>query len=99
MTILSSLQDELAKKIEVAISENNDKFMQELTDVAKRAQEIHRSSTISSQDAAEAFSKILQQLRTGKEVTLEGNFLETHEPDLNKPVEKFAFRKGISNVK
>jgi hypothetical protein len=96
---ITELQDELAKTIEVAISENNDRFMKELTDVAKQAKELHRSTTISSQDAGMLFKKWLQQLRTGEEITLEGNFLETRKPDLNKPIEKFAFRKGISNVK
>ncbi len=54
-------------------------------------------TTSSSNDAAILLQEWLRQLREGEEIALEGNFLETREPNLNKPVEKFAFRKGISN--
>jgi hypothetical protein len=54
-------------------------------------------------DSNNPFNKWLQQLKDGGEITLEGNFIphdpRTNEPIVNKPVEKFAFRKGISNVK
>ncbi len=68
-------------------------------ELAKAAIEV----TPTSNEAAALFQKWLQQLRTGKEITLEGDFIphgpRTNEPIKNKPVEKFAFRKGISNVK
>ncbi len=98
MTILTSFQDKLAEQIEVAISTNDGNLVKELTEAAKRAKELHRSTTISSQDAAKALSEMMQHLRTGKEITLEGRLEDSwHVGDKEiKKQERFAFKKGIS---
>ncbi len=91
---LSKLQNELAQKIEVAITANDSVLQQKLAEVGRQLrEEAQRRAIVDTGQLRKTMA--LHEWGSG-EVTFEGNF-DPNKPLTRKPDEPFRFKKGISN--